>query len=35
VLIGLRVVVIVGHRAVVCCRFWKPPGRAGEVQPNF
>ena len=26
--------VVVGHRAYVSCRFWKPP-RAGEVLPKF
>ena len=32
--VGLRAVVDVGIRAVVSCRFWKPP-RAGEVLPKF
>ena len=32
--VGLRVVVDVGVRAVVSCRFWKP-SRAGEVLPKF
>ena len=32
--VGLRAVVDVGVRAVVSCRFWKPP-RAGEVLPKF
>ena len=30
----LGIYVVVGHRADVSCRFWKPP-RAGEVLPKF
>jgi hypothetical protein len=32
--VGVCVIVDVGVRAVVSCRFWKPP-RAGEVLPKF
>jgi hypothetical protein len=34
VVVGLRAVVIVGHHAFLCCRFWKPP-HAGEVLLKF
>jgi hypothetical protein len=30
----LDVYVVVGHRVVVSCRFWKPH-RVGEVLPKF
>jgi hypothetical protein len=31
---AINIYVVVGHRAVVSCRFWKPH-RAGEVLPKF